>query len=150
MIPHMKFPTPVLALLLTGTFAVRAEVIETDIVIFGASSGGIAAAVQAKRMGKTAVIAEWTQHLGGLTTGGLGATDIGNKGAIGGIAREFYEQIATHYDRPESWKWEPAKAPAALTSGQERGGDPVAAKTGKPTKWTFEPSVAMAIYQRWL
>lgn len=128
----------------------RAELVEADIVIFGGTSGGIAAAVQAKRMGKTVAVAEWTRHLGGLTTGGLGATDIGNKGAIGGIARQFYEQIAAHYEKPEVWKWEQPKASAALKSGQERGKDPLVAKSGRPTKWTFEPHVAMAVYQRWL
>jgi hypothetical protein len=125
-------------------------VVEADIVIYGGTSGGIAAAVQARRMGKSVVIAEWTQHLGGLTTGGLGATDIGNKAAIGGIAREFYEEIAAHYARPEAWKWEEPQESAALGSGQERRPDPLVARTGKPTKWTFEPQVAMAIYQRWL
>ncbi len=128
----------------------RAEVFEADIVIFGGTSGGIAAAVQAKRMDKSVVVAEWTQHLGGLTTGGLGATDIGNKAAIGGIAREFYEQIAAHYENPAAWKWEQPKLSGALNSGQERGKDPLVDKTGKQTKWTFEPSVAMAIYQKWL
>jgi 2-polyprenyl-6-methoxyphenol hydroxylase-like FAD-dependent oxidoreductase len=61
-----------------------------DIVVYGGSSGGITAAIQAARMGKTAVLIEPTKFLGGLTTGGLGATDIGNKKAIGGISREFY------------------------------------------------------------
>jgi len=130
--------------------AASGKVIEADIVIFGGTSGGVAAAIQAKRQGKTAVIAEWTKHLGGLTTGGLGATDIGNKAAIGGIAREFYEQIAAHYEKPEAWKFEQPKTSVALTSGQEKGKDPLVEKTGKPTKWTFEPSVAMGIYQRWL
>jgi ribulose 1,5-bisphosphate synthetase/thiazole synthase len=105
MLPRMKLPSPFLSLLLAGAVVAQAEVIETDIVIFGASSGGIAAAVQAKRMGKSVVIAEWTPHFGGLTTGGLGATDIGNKGAIGGIAREFYEQIHQHYADAANWKW---------------------------------------------
>ena len=64
-----------------------AEVIQADLCIYGGTAGGVAAAVQAARMGKTAVIAEFGNHLGGLTSGGLGATDIGNKAAIGGIAR---------------------------------------------------------------
>ncbi len=127
-----------------------AEVFEADVIIFGGTSGGVAAALQAKRMGRTVAVAEWTQHMGGLTTGGLGATDIGNKAAIGGIAREFYEQIAAHYEKPEAWKWEKPKTSGALKSSQEHGKDLVVEKTGKPTKWTFEPSVAMAIYQKWL
>jgi hypothetical protein len=138
------------SLVVPGLASAAPAVIEADVVIFGGTSGGVAAAVQARRMGKSAVIAEWTRHLGGLTTGGLGATDIGNKGAIGGIAREFYEQIAAHYEQPSAWKWEEPKKSAALGSGQEKGADPLVAKTGKPTKWTFEPHVAMAIYRRWL
>jgi hypothetical protein len=149
----MKAPIRLLLLVsLSGVWPAAAapKVVEADVVIFGGTSGGIAAAVQARRMGKTVVIAEWTRHLGGLTTGGLGATDIGNKGAIGGIAREFYEQVAAHYAKPEAWKWEAPQKSAALTSGQERGVDPIAARTGRPTRWTFEPHVAMAIYRRWL
>jgi hypothetical protein len=145
----MKIPLPacIAALALTSVLVARAEVVESDIVIFGGTSGGVAAAVQARRMGKSAVIAEWSQHLGGLTTGGLGATDIGNKGAIGGISREFYEQIATHYSKPEAWTWQKR---AAQDVRHEKSSDPLVAKTHRETKWTFEPHVAMEIYQRWL
>lgn len=147
--PCMKFPSPLpLSIVLSlCALAARGEVIETDIAIFGGTSSGVAAAVQAKRQGKTVVIAEWSQHLGGLTTGGLGATDIGNKGSIGGIAREFYEQIAAYYTKPESWTWQ---QPEAQDTKHEKAADPLVAKTGRPTKWTFEPHVAMEIYQRWL
>ena len=90
-----------LKLILLACFALcsqaGAEVTEADICIYGGTAGGVAAAVQAARMGKTAVIAEFGNHLGGMSSGGLGATDIGNKGAIGGIAREFYRRVAQHY-----------------------------------------------------
>lgn len=134
-------------LLFALTLATQAETIEADLVIYGGTSCGVAAAVQAHRMGKTAVIVEWTSHLGGLTTGGLGATDIGNKAAIGGIAREFYEAVALHYEKPEAWTWQPRPP---LESRRERGRDELAEKTGRPTMWTFEPHVAMEIYQEWL
>src|SRR5688572_8874826 len=127
-----------------------AEPIEVDVCVYGGTSGGIAAAIQVARMKKSAVLLEFDGHLGGLTTGGLGATDIGNKAAIGGIAREFYEQIAAHYEKPEAWKWEQPQKSAALGSGQEKGKDPLVEKTGRPTKWTFEPAVAMGIYRRWI
>ena len=84
-----------------------AEAIEADVCIYGGTSGGVAAAVQASRMGKTAVVAEFGRHLGGLSSGGLGATDIGNKGAIGGISREFYRRLGQHYGEEETWKFEP-------------------------------------------
>ena len=65
-----------------------------DIVIYGSSPAAIAAAVQAKRMGRSAVIVSPETRIGGLTTGGLGQTDIGNKSAFGGIALEFYKAVA--------------------------------------------------------
>src|SRR4051812_16047931 len=77
-----------------------------DLVVYGGTSGGVAAAIQARRMGKTAVVIEPGNHLGGLTSGGLGATDIGNKAAIGGISREFYQRIKKHYADAANWKFE--------------------------------------------
>lgn len=112
-----------------------------DLVIYGGTSGGIAAAIQARRMDKTAIIIEPGQHLGGLTSGGLGATDIGNKAAIGGISREFYQRVRKHYSDPAAWKFE---KPEQYRSG--RGSE-----TGKEdAMWTFEPSVAEKIYVDWL
>lgn len=78
-----------------------------DVAVYGGTSGGVAAAVQAARMGKTVVLIEPGQHLGGLTSGGLGATDIGNKSAIGGISREFYRRLGKHYGKDEAWTFEP-------------------------------------------
>src|SRR5689334_15704833 len=75
----------------------RAAEREVDIVVYGGTSGGIAAAVQAARLGKSVVLIEPDKHLGGMTTGGLGATDIGNKAAIGGLSREFYQRLKKHY-----------------------------------------------------
>src|SRR5262245_7218164 len=77
-----------------------------DIVVYGGTSAGVAAAVQASRMGKKVVLIEPSKHIGGLTSGGLGATDIGNKAAIGGIAREFYQRVKKHYDAESAWKWQ--------------------------------------------
>lgn len=105
-----------------------------DVVVYGGTSGGVAAAVQARRMGKTVVLIESGKHLGGLTSGGLGATDIGNKGAIGGLSREFYRRIKAHYDDPQAWRWEEA--------GKYRGPRQAA---GDDAAWTFEPHVAERI-----
>jgi hypothetical protein len=93
--------------LLAVTAAVAAPADKYDIAVYGGTSGGVAAAVQAARMGKTVVLIEPGKHLGGLTAGGLGATDIGNKGAIGGIAREFYRRLGKHYGKDEAWTFEP-------------------------------------------
>ncbi len=126
-----------------------AETYSADIIVYGGTASGVAAAVQASRDGKSVVLLEFGTHLGGLTTGGLGATDIGNKAAISGIAREFYERIHSHYARPEAWKWTKPDDDAK-TSGQDRSIDPVAQKTGRPTKWTFEPHVAMEVFKQLL
>ena len=64
-----------------------------DLVIYGGSSAGVSAAVQAKRMGYSAVIVCPDVHLGGLSSAGLGATDSGNRAVIGGISREFYHRL---------------------------------------------------------
>jgi hypothetical protein len=125
-----------------------AEVIETEVCVFGGTSGGIAAAIQAARMGKSVVLVEASKHLGGLTTGGLGATDIGNKAAIGGISREFYQRIARHYAQDTAWTLESrADYFRHRASGQSRASDLSAADA---TMWTFEPHVAMRVFQTML
>ncbi len=78
---------------------------DADIVIYGGTSAAVTAAVQAKKMGKSVIVVSPDTHLGGLTAGGLGFTDTGNKEVIGGLSREFYHRLYLHYDKPESWKW---------------------------------------------
>ena len=108
-----------------------------DVVVYGGTSGGVAAAVQARRMGKTAIIIEPGKHLGGLTSGGLGATDIGNKAAIGGISREFYQRIKKHYADPANWKHE---KPENYRSGRQ------SEQSQEDAMWTFEPHVAEQLF----
>ncbi|MCG2461252.1 FAD-dependent oxidoreductase [Flavobacteriaceae bacterium F89] len=109
-----------------------------DIVIYGGTSAGVAAAIQSSRMAKSVVLIEPSDRIGGLTTGGLGATDIGNKQAIGGISREFYENIKKYYDVPAHWKWQ--QKSEFLEGRQSR------TAKGEDTMWTFEPSAALAVY----
>ncbi len=106
-----------------------------DIVVYGGTSGGIIAAVQAAKMKKSVVLIEPSKHLGGLTSGGLGATDIGNKSAIGGLSRGFYRAVAEHYTKDDAWKWEKREA---YRSNRQ---------SGETEMWTFEPHVAEAIYR---
>jgi len=120
------------------------QVVEADICIFGGTSGGIAAAVQAARMGKTAVIINPTKYLGGLTTGGLGATDIGNKAAIGGLSREFYQRLARHYAQESAWTLETAPDYFARRRGGQAGASSLSGADA--TMWTFEPRVAEKIF----
>ena len=108
-----------------------------DIVIYGGTSAGVAAAVQAARMGKTVVLIEPGRHLGGLTSGGLGWTDSGNKQVIGGIAREFYQRIKKHYDKDSTWKFE------------HREQYPLY-RTGEDAMWAFEPHVAELVFRAFL
>jgi hypothetical protein len=127
-----------LSLLIVTSAVVRGAPASYDLVVYGGTSGGITAAIQAARMGKTAVLIEPTQFLGGLTTGGLGATDIGNKRAIGGMSREFYGRVWQHYQNPASWKHQTREEYVNRRSGPN---DP-----NEKTMWTFEPHVATRIY----
>ncbi|MBI5691378.1 MAG: FAD-dependent oxidoreductase [Verrucomicrobia bacterium] len=134
----MLRPLIPLTLALAVATAALAAAPAFDVVIYGGTSGGIAAAVQTARLGRTAVLIEPTRHLGGLTTGGLGATDIGNKKAIGGIAREFYGRIWQHYQQPSAWKYQKREE---YTNRRGSAADP-----GETTMWTFEPHVATKVY----
>jgi hypothetical protein len=116
-----------------------AEKVVYDIVVYGATTAGVAAAVQSARLGKSVVLIEPGRHVGGMTSGGLGATDIGNKGAIGGIAREFYRRVAKFYAADSAWKYE---AREAYQSQRQKPQD--------DTMWTFEPHVAEAIFRQLL
>jgi hypothetical protein len=113
-----------------------------DVVIYGGTSAGVVSAIQTARMGRTAVLIEPTRHLGGLTTGGLGATDIGNKKAIGGISREFYAAVFQYYSDPARWRQETRDAYFARKPHGNPGSE--------DTMWTFEPHAASAIYQAML
>ena len=108
-----------------------------DLVIYGGTSSGVAAAIQAVRMGKSVIVIEFGEHLGGLTSGGLGWTDSGNKDVVGGISREFYQRVKRHYDRPSAWKHEKPEQYRRYRPGDD-------------AMWTFEPHVAEKIYRGWL
>ena len=81
--------------------------ISVDICVYGASSGGVIAAYTAARLGKKVILISPEYQLGGLSSGGLGNTDIGNKTAITGLARDFYRRVGYHYGKPEQWIFEP-------------------------------------------
>ncbi len=91
-----------------------AQVIESDVCIYGGTSGGVIAAVQAARMGKSVAIAEPGQHVGGMSSGGLGRTDTGNIGSIGGLSREFYRRVGKAYGAGEAFNFEPHVAEQAF------------------------------------
>ncbi len=112
-----------------------------DIVVYGGTSGAITAAVQAKRMGKSVAIVCPDIHLGGLSSGGLGWTDSGNKGVIGGLSREFYQRVYDHYQKSEAWKWQVREE-----YGNQGQGTPAIDGDAR-TMWIFEPHVAENIFE---
>jgi hypothetical protein len=109
-----------------------------DVVIYGGTSAGISAAIQTARLGKSVILIEPTNRLGGLTTGGLGQTDIGNKQVIGGIAREFYQNISRYYEDSANWIWQ-------MRSEYKDGGQTRSDKNDD-AMWTFEPSAALKVF----
>ncbi|NUP97092.1 MAG: FAD-dependent oxidoreductase [Planctomycetaceae bacterium] len=128
----------VLALASASCVCVPSEPLH-DIVIYGGTSGGVIAAVAAARAGRSVVLVEPSQHVGGMTSAGLGATDIGNKRAIGGMAREFYRALRRHYDDPAAWTHE--------RRAEYRG---IGLKEGEDTMWAFEPHVAERLFEELL
>jgi hypothetical protein len=113
-----------------------------DVVVYGGTSAGVIAAVQAKKMGLSAAIVGPDLHLGGLTSGGLGWTDSGNKAVIGGLARDFYHRVWRHYQDESAWRWQKRSE-----YGNQGQGTP--AIDGKQkTMWIFEPHVAEAVFDQ--
>ena len=123
------------------------EVIEAAICVYGGTAAGVVAAVQAARMGKSVVLAEPGYHVGGMTSGGLGATDLGNQAAIGGLAREFYHAVAEHYARDEAWRFERRQDYFGAPDGPAARPD---LTSPRAVMWTFEPHVAEDLFFRML
>jgi hypothetical protein len=123
-------------------FALRLTAAETyDVVVYGGTSAGVIAAVQAKKMGKSVIVVGPDVHLGGLSSGGLGYTDTGNKAVIGGLARNFYHRVWVEYQKSETWKWQKTEAFG------NKGQGTVAMDKDERTMWIFEPSVAEKVFE---
>jgi len=105
-----------------------------DLVIYGNNSAGVIAGIQARRDGLDVIVAGPDKHLGGLTAGGLGWTDSGNKDAIGGLSREFYRRVKAHYDKQETWK-------------HQRPEDFSRYDPKSDVMWVFEPHVAERVFE---
>lgn len=113
-----------------------------DVVIYGGTAAGMVAAIQASRMGDSVVLLEPGKYLGGMTTGGLGATDLGDKHSLGGIAREFYRSIYDYYTKPEVWRVE--------TREEYLPKHRLIYTEDMKTQWFFEPHVADKILRAML
>ncbi len=118
--------------------ALSAQTHRADIVIYGGTSAGVIAGIQAAKLGKKVIVVEPGQHIGGMAVEGLGGTDIDNQKeirnspAVGGLAREFYRRISLKYNRNGAF-------------------DAIAANGTKNTGlWRFEPHVAEAVYDAWV
>ena len=112
-----------------------------DIIIYGGTSAAISAAVEAKRSGKSVIVVSPDIHLGGLSSGGLGYTDTGDKRVIGGLAREFYHRVWQHYNTEEAWIWQKKEE-----YGNKGQGTPAMDGENR-TMWIFEPHVAEKVFE---
>ncbi len=114
---------------------------KADVIVYGGTSGAVTTAVQVHRMGLSVIIVSPDRHLGGMSSSGLGFTDTGNKEVIGGLAREFYQLIYQHYQKPESWNWQKQS-----DYGNVGQGNP-AIDGEKRTMWIFEPHAAEEAFE---
>lgn len=111
-----------------------------DMVIYGGTSGAVTAAVQARQMGKSAIIVNPYTHLGGMTSSGLGNTDWGRRQVIGGLSREFYQRVREYYRDDSRWIHEPRSS--YLRQRHLQADD--------DAQWGFEPHAAEEIFKSWL
>lgn len=114
---------------------------EADIIIYGGTSAAIIAAVQAKKSGKSVIVVSPDKHLGGLSSGGLGFTDTGDKSVIGGLARDFYHRIFMKYQDSATWQWQKHSE-----YGNKGQGTPAIDGNAR-TMWIFEPHVAEQVFE---
>ncbi|MBU1822306.1 MAG: FAD-dependent oxidoreductase, partial [Bacteroidetes bacterium] len=112
-----------------------------DVIIYGGTAAAVTAAVQVKKMGKSVIVVSPDKHLGGLSAGGLGFTDTGNKSVIGGLSREFYHRLYQHYQKDENWKWQ-----KQAEYGNVGQGTPAMDGSNR-TMWIFEPHAAEQVFE---
>lgn len=72
----------------------------TDVAVYGATACGVMAAVAARAAGAETVLVEPGSHVGGMVSGGLSWTDVGNTAVLGGLCRDFYQAVADRYGAP--------------------------------------------------
>ncbi|QNL49278.1 FAD-dependent oxidoreductase [Olivibacter sp. SDN3] len=119
----------------------KGEIHEADVIIYGGTSAAVTAAVQVKRSGKTVLVVSPDIHLGGLSSGGLGFTDTGDKSVIGGLSREFYHRVYLHYQDSTAWTWEKREEYGNMGQGTP------AIDGDARTMWIFEPHVAEQVFE---
>jgi hypothetical protein len=123
-----------------GCSAVQTDAHRADIVVYGDASGGVIAAVAAKQQGKEVILVSQYGHLGGLTSSGLGWTDLGNIKILGGLSREFYHRVYLHYQDEAAWQWQDRGSFA------NKGQGAPALDPKSELASTFEPKVAEKVF----
>ena len=138
-----------LAIACVSCFVSNAAVAETvgsyDVVVYGGTSAAVAAAVQVAKMGKTVVVVSPDNRLGGLSSGGLGATDSGNRAVVGGVSREFYHRLWEYYQNESAWTFQQMPKENGIPGQGGRGID-----NDSKTMWVFEPSVAEKTFENFV
>ncbi len=117
------------------------NVYQADVIVYGGTSAAVTTAVQLAKMQKSVIIVSPDTHLGGLSSGGLGFTDTGNKEVIGGLSREFYHKVWQYYQDDDTWEWQKKSE-----YGNKGQGTP-AMDGDKRTMWIFEPHVAEQVFE---
>jgi hypothetical protein len=114
MIMDKKTIRVLLFLVLGATACSETGMKEVDVCVYGGTSAGVIAAYTARQSGKSVLLVEPGRHLGGMSSGGLGFTDIGNKYVVQGLALDFYRRLGRHYGKLEQWIFEPKVAEAVF------------------------------------
>ena len=123
-------PALPLFLLTVTAFAAEPLPVETEVCVYGGTPSGVIAAVAAARQGHTVSLVDINAHTGGVVSGGLVATDMGDRKTVGGLADEFFLRIVRHY--------------------REKFGDDSPQLKACRNGYTFEPHVAEAVFDAML
>jgi hypothetical protein len=124
--------------MMPGARPIEAQAQQYDVVVYGGSSAAVTAAVEVARLGKSVVIVSPDDHLGGMTSNGLGWTDVGDRDTIGGLSREFYQRVYEHYLPTTAWTTETRQAYINRA--------PLDPDNTRQMMFTFEPKVARQIF----
>ena len=114
---------------------------EADVIVYGGTSAAVIAAVEVVQSGKSVIVVSPDTHLGGLSSGGLGFTDTGDKSVIGGLSREFYHRVWLHYNDSAAWNWQ------KHSEYGNKGQGTIAMDGENRTMWIFEPHVAERVFE---
>lgn len=110
-------------LLPTAAFATKSDGVQNfDVVVYGATAGGVMAATAAGQMGMRVALIDPGTHVGGMVSGGLSHTDVDRQESlIGGLALKFFKQLAAHYGQASGWSFEPHVAEESFRAMLQEG-----------------------------